>query len=128
MKTNDTKAIDEGRMLQFQAMMDQLAAMQSRYKGVRGELLAKVREELMRCKPTPGGGGGGERADNGKSSDKAPPAPTSSPPSASVHQLSTARASAGVQMLPSCRLCGRGMKLSNDGLLVCAKGHTRHVA
>jgi hypothetical protein len=126
MKTNDTKAIDEGRMLQFQMMMDQLAVMQSRYKGVRGELLAKVREELMRCKPTPGGdGGNGERAE--KVADKAS-APNSSPPSASVHPLPTARASLDLKMLPSCRLCGRGMKLTPEGLLVCAKGHTRHVA
>ncbi|MCC6336854.1 MAG: hypothetical protein IT380_23040 [Myxococcales bacterium] len=129
MKTNDMKANDEGRLQQFQVMMDQLTAMQARYKGVRGELLAKVREELMRLRPGPNGGPGGgvkvEREDR-----SAPPAPASSPPSASVHQLPTARASAQgpLQMLPSCRLCGRGMKLSSEGLLVCAKGHTRHVA
>lgn len=43
--------IDDGRELQFEAMMEQLASMQAKYKGVRGELLAKVREELMRLKP-----------------------------------------------------------------------------
>jgi len=104
MKTiNETKAMDEGRAQQFDAMMRQLATMQARYKGVRGELLAKVREELMKLKP--------ERSATTLSS-VAPPAPT--PPD---------------KIYPSCRACGRSMKPSGaDGTLVCQNGHTRLVA
>lgn len=43
--------MDEGREAQFEEMMERFAQIQSKYRGVRGELLAKVREELMRLKP-----------------------------------------------------------------------------
>lgn len=51
MKNTNQTAIDEGRAQQFDEMMAQLAAMQAKYKGVRGELLAKVREEFEKLKP-----------------------------------------------------------------------------
>lgn len=89
----------DGREAQFEEMMDQLSAMQAKYRGVRGELLAKVREEFMRLKPT--------RA------PAARPAP--------LLKL------APDKVLPSCRTCGRGMKVSDvdASLLVCERGHTR---
>ena len=43
---------EDGREAQFQEMMQQLSALQAKYKGVRGELLAKVREEFEKLKPT----------------------------------------------------------------------------
>ncbi|MGV3621582.1 MAG: hypothetical protein ACO1OB_12230, partial [Archangium sp.] len=48
----DTRTmLDQGRLQQFEEMMEQLSSMQAKYKGVRGELLAKVRDELMRLRP-----------------------------------------------------------------------------
>lgn len=91
---------DEGRDEQFRAMMQQLAALEAKYKGVRGELLAKVRDELMKLKPT-------------RARLEVAPAPAPD------------RAAAP---LPSCRVCGRGMRLNGtDGMLVCQNGHTRVV-
>ena len=43
---------EDGREAQFQEMMQQLSALQAKYKGVRGELLAKVREEFEKLKPS----------------------------------------------------------------------------
>lgn len=43
--------IDDGREAQFQEMMQRFEQISSKYRGVRGELLAKVRDELMRLKP-----------------------------------------------------------------------------
>lgn len=89
---------EDGREAQFQEMMQQLSQLQSKYKGVRGELLAKVREELARLKPVA---------------------------SAPVPAIRVASASAE-KMLPSCRMCGRGMRVNDtDGGLICDKGHTR---
>lgn len=89
---------EDGREDQFRAMMKELAAMQAKYKGVRGELLAKVSEELAKLKPSGAG-----------LSVVAAPAASMMPAS-----------------LPSCRVCGRDMKLSStDGQLVCQNGHTR---
>ena len=100
---------DDGREAQFQEMMKQLNQLQARYKGVRGELLAKVREELAKLKP---------------SASTAAPTITPPPP-APIRMASVASASAE-KMLPSCRMCGRGMRLNDaDGSLVCDKGHTR---
>lgn len=42
----------EGRDDQFREMMQALEALEAKYKGVRGELLAKVRGELAKLKPT----------------------------------------------------------------------------
>lgn len=87
---------DDGREAQFQEMMKGLSELQAKYRGVRAELLAKVRTELMRLKPTTSMKGNG-----------APPTPP-------THT-----------MLPSCRMCGRGMKLNDEGNLVCPTGHVR---
>lgn len=96
MSTVMKATFDDGREAQFQDMMRGLAQVQSRYRGVRAELLAKVREELMRLKPTSSMKGNG-----------APPTPP-------THS-----------MLPSCRMCGRGMKLNAEGNLECPTGHIR---
>jgi hypothetical protein len=102
--TDSKGTLDEGRALQFEAMMEMLASIQSKYKGVRGELLAKVRDELMKLKP--------DRTPISSAPPKLGPAPT--PPE---------------KMLPSCRACGRSMKPSGaEGTLVCQNGHTRLVA
>ncbi len=99
---------DEGREAQFQEMMQQLAQLKSKYKGVRGELLSKVSEELARLKPN--------------AVQAAPKTPTLTPPTPAIR---VASASAD-KMLPSCRMCGRGMRRNDaDGSLVCDKGHTR---
>lgn len=95
--------IDEGRALQFEAMMQRLASLQAKYKGVRGELLAKVRDELMSLKPA-------------KDAPASPPRPAARATPNPVVQ----------NALPSCRMCGRGMKLNKaEGVLVCERGHTR---
>ncbi len=117
-----TKAtFEDGREAQFQEMMQQLTQLQARYKGVRGELLAKVREEFVKLKP------GTEKQ------LEAAPAPKPSPglirvtPALKPSTPSARVASAAAEkMLPSCRMCGRGMRLNDaDGSLVCEKGHTR---
>lgn len=127
MKNANQTAIDEGRAQQFDEMMTQLAAMQAKYKGVRGELLAKVREEFEKLKP------GATTSEPAKA-----PAPQSKPaaePVAPPKAVATpakpvpAANRAAVQaMLPSCRLCGRSMKRADDGSLVCAVGHIRAAA
>ena len=118
-----TKAtFEDGREAQFQEMMQQLTQLQSKYKGVRGELLSKVREELAKLKP--GAAKQLEAAPVPKPSPgliRVTPAlkPVSTP---SVRVASTT----AEKMLPSCRMCGRGMRLNDaDGGLVCEKGHTR---
>lgn len=87
----------EGRDDQFREMMQELSSLEGKYKGVRGELLAKVRAELEKLKPT-------------------------------ATRLSVVEAPAEVSSAssPSCRVCGRDMKLNGtDGRLVCQNGHTR---
>ena len=97
---------EDGRQAQFQEMMAQLTQLQSKYKGVRGELLAKVREELERCKPVAG-------------------MPAMPVQEISVPAIRVASESAN-KMLPSCRKCGRTMRVNDaDGGLICDKGHTR---
>jgi hypothetical protein len=44
----------DGREAQYREMMQALEGMQRQYKGVRGALLGKVREELENLKPSPG--------------------------------------------------------------------------
>lgn len=123
---------EDGREAQFQEMMQQLTQMQARYKGVRGELLAKVREEFSRLQP------------GAATAIEAAPAPKPSPmlkapqpkPSPALIRVSPAlqpatpsirvAAFAADKMLPSCRTCGRGTRLNDaDGGLICEKGHTR---
>lgn len=82
--------------------MQRLAELQSHYGGVRGQLLAKVWDELMTLKPK------AEGATRRSHMSVAP-----SPPSPS---------------LPSCRACGRTMKENGHGSAVCQNGHTRLLA
>jgi hypothetical protein len=110
-ETHSSSPFEAGREAQFRQMMEQLAQLQSKYKGVRGELLQKVREELMRSRP-------------GSAPRSLPePAPTPQPVRAAPQ---VARPTPPEQMLPSCRVCGRGMKLDGaEGKLVCSRGHVR---
>ncbi len=100
---------EDGRAQMFTELMERFSAIQGKYKGVRGELLAKVREELEQLEPT---------------KQVAPPAriePLRAPkPGLEKSVLQ--------KMLPSCRVCGRGMKSNGDGTLVCEKGHLRNLA
>ena len=43
---------EDGRSEQYRQMMAALAQLQGKYKGVRGELLAKVKAELEKTAPT----------------------------------------------------------------------------
>jgi hypothetical protein len=47
-------ANSDGREEQYQQMMDALANLERKYKGVRGQLLKKVREEFEQLKPQAG--------------------------------------------------------------------------
>lgn len=86
----------EGREDQYREMMQQLTSLEGKYKGVRGELLAKVRAELAKLKPT---------------------ATTLSVVSAPVEVNAASQ---------PCRVCGRDLKLNGtDGRLTCQNGHTR---
>lgn len=113
-ETSSTSSFEAGREAQFREMMEQLAQLQAKYKGVRGELLQKVRDELMRTRP------GGAPA---PMAVKPAPAPAPSPQPA---PRQAARPTPPEQMLPSCRVCGRGMKLNGaEGSLICPRGHVR---
>ena len=116
-------AMNEGRLQQFEAMMEQFAEIQAKYKGVRGELLAKVRAELMRLNP------------NSRQPAPTPmPAPVAKPvvaapvaapaPVAVVARPRPTPNPVIAAALPSCRVCGRGMKRDGDQLK-CERGHTR---
>ena len=48
---NAHKNYSEGREEQYREMMQALQSLESKYKGVRGELLKKVRAEFERVKP-----------------------------------------------------------------------------
>ena len=90
----------EGREDQFHEMMQAMTALEGKYKGVRGVLLAKVRAELAKLKPTA--------------------------TRLSVVEAPAEVASAVASSNPSCRVCGRDMKLNGtDGKLVCQNGHSR---
>ena len=89
------RTYSEGRDDQYREMMQEFSRIEGKYKGVRGVLLAKVREELAKLKPS----------------------------ATSLSVVSSPEAHAGN---PSCRVCGREMKLNGtDGRLVCQNGHTR---
>lgn len=109
-------AMNEGRLQQFEAMMEQFAEIQAKYKGVRGELLAKVRAELMRLNP------------NSKQPAPTPmPAPAPAPVVAAAPVVAKPRPTPNpviAAALPSCRVCGRGMKRDGEQLK-CERGHTR---
>lgn len=109
-------AMNEGRLQQFEAMMEQFAAIEAKYRGVRGELLAKVRSELMRLNP---------RARQSVDAAPAPaPAAVARPrPSPAAKPRPTPNPVLAAA-LPSCRMCGRGMKREGE-LLKCERGHTR---
>ncbi len=106
--THAPDTLDEARLEQFEAMMEQFASIQAKYKGVRGELLAKVRAELMRLRP------------GANSPTPTPPVAVAAPRPRPTPNPVTERA------LPSCRVCGRGMKVNaSEGNLTCERGHTR---
>ncbi len=109
-------AMNEGRLQQFEAMMEQFAAIEAKYRGVRGELLAKVRSELMRLNP---------RAR--QTAELAAPAPVAAPKPSPVAKPRPTPNPVLAAALPSCRMCGRGMKREGD-VLKCERGHTRSVA
>ena len=120
---------EDGKEAQFQEMMQQLSALQAKYKGVRGELLAKVREEFEKLKPSE------PTALESKPVVKPVVAAVPLPKEAGERRspratLSPARAPFPAKMLPSCRVCGRGMKVNDADAnsLVCERGHTRSAA
>ncbi len=89
-------SFEEGRAMQFRQMMEQLELMRNKYKGVRGELLSRVHEELARLEPSP-------------------VAPSAPPP---------LRLAPITDAPPSCRVCGRSTTM-NGNVLTCPKGHSR---
>lgn len=110
--------LDQGRLEQFEAMMEQFASIQAKYKGVRGELLAKVRDELMRLRP-------------GANTTPAPTPPVEAPKPvlAAVPKPKPTPNPVTANALPSCRVCGRSMKPGEvEKQLVCERGHTRTLA
>ena len=106
--------LDQGRLEQFETMMEQFASIQAKYKGVRGELLAKVRDELMRLRP------------GANSTPELTEAPKPAPKLAVVPKPKLTPNPVTASALPSCRVCGRGMHHGEvAGQLVCDRGHTR---
>lgn len=92
------RAHAEGRAEQYLEMMQAFAAFETKYGGVRGALLKKVREELEKMKPL---------AAEGRQAATLPVAATASGPSR------------------RCDACGRDMKAGADGRFVCMNGHVR---
>jgi hypothetical protein len=133
-------------------VMARFDAVASKYKGVRGELLAKVREQLesslesgaAATKPAPVAAKPAPVMAKPAPVMMSKPAPV--PPPAVVAPVSVAQPQASVEsirqlrrstpeqkaavanMLPSCRVCGRGMKSAGSGTLMCEKGHVRNLA
>ncbi len=96
------RAHAEGRAEQYLEMMQALSALETKYSGVRGALLKKVREELEKLKPL---------AAEGRSMTSA--AASSARPAASSSNV-------------RCDACGREMKMNGtDGRYVCMNGHVR---
>lgn len=95
------RAHAEGRAEQYLEMMQALSTLETKYSGVRGALLKKVREELEKLKPLAAEG----RSATGAASSARP-------------------AVAGATM--RCDACGREMKMNGtDGRYVCMNGHVR---
>jgi hypothetical protein len=115
----------EGREAQFHEMMEQLSQLQAKYKGVRGELLAKVREEFEKLKPTRNGTVTPVRAAPVARATPARPVTTAATATARATPARPLTSPATAGMLPSCRVCGRTMKQANDNSLVCQNGHIR---
>lgn len=132
----------------FHDMMQRFDEIRARYRGVRGELLEKVRDELMTFDPS-----GSPRPANDQQQPKATPAaalvaaPSPMPAPVAIHtQTAPTPAPAPVAaaptpapapvnkvvslgtMKPSCRFCGRAMNQRDDGALVCQNGHVRLMA
>ncbi|MFO0599554.1 MAG: hypothetical protein U0228_29885 [Myxococcaceae bacterium] len=119
-----TDTVEAGRQAQFDEMMERLKSIAGRYKGVRGELLAKVREELEALDPSRE-----EIELPNAPMVKVMPALSSSPaPKLAAPKAATVTNPGAPQVLPSCRACGRTMKAVGDGTLVCQNGHTRLLA
>jgi hypothetical protein len=118
--------MDDGRVQQFEEMMEALTGLQAKYSGVRGQLLAKVRDELMRLKP------GAKAAVAPVAVAAAKPvavaAAKPAPVAAAKAAVPAAKPSPTSHMLPSCRACGRSMREAGNGSLVCQNGHTRLLA
>lgn len=94
------RAHAEGRAEQYLEMMQALSTLETKYSGVRGALLKKVREELEKVKPL---------AAEGRSTTAA---------------AAASRPSSGAN--PRCDACGREMKMTGtDGRYVCMNGHFR---
>jgi hypothetical protein len=131
-----TNEFEEGREAQYREMMKQLAALQAKYKGVRGVLLEKVRAEFLALNPSGSASAPAVSAPAPEKKIVAAPLPekkvvAAPPPPAekvAAKPAAPAKAAALGKILPSCRVCGRGMTPSADGNLVCAKGHTRSAA
>ena len=136
---------EEGREAQYREMMKQLGVLQSKYKGVRGELLEKVRAEFLALNPSAPASAPAVSAPAAEKKGAAPApekkvvaaplaekkviaAPPPSPEKVAAKPAAPPKAAALGKILPSCRVCGRGMTPSADGNLVCAKGHTRSAA
>lgn len=107
--------MQSGREAMFHELMERFSEIQNRYKGVRGELLAKVRAELETLQP-------GAKASSPAPAPKATPAANPQPAAAPAPRVATG------SMLPSCRSCGGTMREAGDGSLVCARGHVRQLA
>jgi hypothetical protein len=126
-------------------------AVAAKYKGVRGELLAKVREQLVGdsvapapakpvavAAPKPAPVVARPAPVLAKPAPVPPPVVSAPPvqlqPQASIDSVRQLRRSTPEQkaavanMLPSCRVCGRGMKQAGSGTLMCEKGHVRNLA
>lgn len=114
--TQTYDGVVDGRELQFHEMMERLGALESKYRGVRGELLRKVREELMKLKPARG-----ERS----TPIKAEAVLEHRTDLRQAETTTTTRKEFVQRMLPSCRVCGRTMRDAGDGALACDKGHVR---
>lgn len=116
--TSSSSTFDAGRDAQYRAMMQALEQLQARYKGVRGELLARVRDELAHLNPR------GTPVPANAPPPSAPVAVEAPAPQPSAREA--ARPTPPENMLPSCRVCGRGMKLDGaEGGLICPRGHVR---
>ncbi len=126
--------MDDGRVQQFEEMMEALTGLQAKYSGVRGQLLAKVRDEFMRLKPgakaavAPVAVAAAKPVAVAAAKPVAVAAAKPAPVAAAKAAVPAAKPSPTSHMLPSCRACGRSMREAGNGSLVCQNGHTRLLA